>query len=212
MFKSKYEAINTILTEATIKYLGYGYKLSSQSMRGSQGEVAKVDFLDEERNRVVRVFAKSKYSTCIYHAFDGEVEVVEEEFHIKSPEDIDTLWNDEGRTIVIKHIMVKHDGTSFVMEHMEYMRMLSKHKERMEARISPFTREPITDEALITILAGLVRAQKMPGYKRFKLNDVARAEKWVKGPKCTYFLKFTNGKSVKMKHHHTGGMVYSFGA
>lgn len=212
MFKSKYEAINTILTEATIKYLGCGYKLSSQSMRGSQGEVAKVDFLDEEHSRVVRVFAKSKYSSCIYHAFDCEVEVVEEEFYIKSPEDIDTLWNDEGRTISIKHIMVKPGGASIVMEHMEYMKMLSKHKERFEARISSTASEAITDEALITTLVGIVRAQKMPGYKRFKLNDVARAEKWVKGSNCTYFLKFTNGKSVEMKHCPTGGMVYSFGA
>lgn len=212
MFKSKYEAINTILTEAASKYLGYGYQVCSQSMRGSQGEVAKVDFLDEEHSRVVRVFAKNKYSTCSYHSFEHEVEVVEEEFFLKSLDDIETLWNDEGCTIEVNHIMVKRDGTSLVMEHMEYMRMLSKKKERREARKSHFTIESITDEALVTTLVGLVRAQKEPGFKRFKLDDVVRAEKWVRGAKCSYFLKFTNGKSVKMEHHPTGGMVYLFNA
>lgn len=212
MFKSKYEAINTILTEATSKYLGNGYKVCSQSMRGSQGEIAKVDFLDEARMRVVRVFATNKYSTCSYHSFEHEVEVVEEEFFLKSLDYIDTLWNDEGSTIEVKHIMVKDDGSSIVMGHMEYMEMLSKKKERREARSSRFTKESITDEALVTVLVGLVRAQKEPGFKRFKLGDVARAEKWVRGAKCSYFLKFTNGKSVNMKHNPDGGMVYSFGA
>ena len=212
MFKSKYEAINTILTEATSKYLGNGYKVCSQSMRGSQGEIAKVDFLDEAGMRVVRVFARDRYSTCSYHSFEHEVEVVEEEFFLKSLDYIDTLWNDEGRTIEVKHIMVKDDGSSIVMGHMEYMEMLSKKKERREARSSRFTKEDITDEALVTTLVGLVRAQKEPGFKRFKLGDVARAEKWVRGAKCSYFLKFTNGKSVNMKHNPDGGMVYSFGA
>lgn len=212
MFKSKYEAINTILTEATSKYLGNGYKVCSQSMRGSQGEIAKVDFLDEAGMRVVRVFARDRYSTCSYHSFEHEVEVVEEEFFLKSLDYIDTLWNDEGSTIEVKHIMVKDDGSSIVMGHMEYMEMLSKKKERREARSSRFTKESITDEALVTVLVGLVRAQKEPGFKRFKLGDVARAEKWVRGAKCSYFLKFTNGKSVNMKHNPDGGMVYSFGA
>lgn len=212
MFKSKYEAINTILTEATSKYLGMGYQVCSQSMRGSQGEVAKVDFLDEAGMRVVRVCAKSKYSTCSYHSFEHEVEVVEEEFFLKSLDDIETLWNDEGRTIEVKHIMVKDDGSSIVMGHMEYMEMLSKKKERREARALHISTEDITDDALVTTLVGLVRAQKEPGFKRFKLGDVAKAEKRVRGAKCSYFLKFTNRKSVVIKHHPDGGMVYSFGA
>ena len=212
MFKSKYEAINTILTEATSKYLGNGYKVCSQSMRGSQGEIAKVDFLDEARMRVVRVFATNKYSTCSYHSFEHEVEVVEEEFFLKSLDDIETLWNDDGRTIEVKHIMVKENGSSLVMGHMEYMEMLSKHKERMEARSPYITTKDITDEALVTTLVGLVRAQKEPGFKRFKLGDVARAEKRVRGAKCSYFIKFTNRKSVIVKHNPDGGMMYTFSA
>ena len=212
MFKSKYEAINTILTEATSKYLGNGYQVCSQSMRGSQGEIAKVDFLDEAGMRVVRVFAANRYSTCSYHSFEHEVEVTEEEFFLKSLNDIETLWNDEGRTIEVKHIMVKDEGSSLVMGHMEYMEMLSKKKERRKARALHISTEDITDEALVTTLVGLVRAQKEPGFKRFKLGDVAKAEKWVRGAKCSYFLKFTNRKSVVIKHHPDGGMVYSFGA
>ena len=212
MFKSKYEAINTILTEATSKYLGNGYQVCSQSMRGSQGEIAKVDFLDEAGMRVVRVFAANRYSTCSYHSFEHEVEVTEEEFFLKSLNDIETLWNDEGRTIEVKHIMVKDEGSSLVMGHMEYMEMLSKKKERRKARALHISTEDITDEALVTTLVGLVRAQKEPGFKRFKLGDVAKAEKRVRGAKCSYFLKFTNRKSVIIKHHPDGGMVYSFGA
>lgn len=212
MFKSKYEAINTILTEATSKHLGNGYLVCSQSMRGSQGEIAKVDFLDEAGKRIVRVFARDKYSTCFYHSFEHEVEVVEEEFFPKYMDDIETLWNDEGHTIEVKHIMVKDDGSSIVMGHMEYMEMLSKKKERRKSRASHISTEEITDAALVTVLVGLVRAQKEPGFKRIKLGDVARAEKRVRGAKCSYFLKFTNGKSVVIRHHPDGGMVYSFGA
>lgn len=212
MFKSKYEAINTILTEATSKYLGNGYQVCSQSMRGSQGEISKVDFLDEAGKRVVRVFAKDKYFTYFYHSFDHEVEVTEEEFFFKSLNDIETLWNDDGRIIEVKHIMVKDDGSSLVIGHMEYMEMLSKKKERRESRAPHISSEEITDDALVTVLVGLVRAQKKPGFKRFKLGDVARAEKRVRGAKCSYFIKFTNGKSVIIKHLHEGGMVYSFGA
>lgn len=50
------------------------------------------------------------------------------------------------------------------------------------------------------------------GFKRFKLGDVARAEKRVRGAKCSYFLKFTNGKFVSMKYNPDGGMMYSFSA
>ena len=210
MFKSKYEAINTIITEATSRYLGNGYLVCSQSMRGSQGEIAKVDFLDEAGMRVVRVFATNRYSTCSYHSFEHEVEVVEEEFFLKSLDYIDTLWNDDGRTIEVKHIMVKDDGSSIVMGHMEYMKMLSKKKERREARASRQRIESLTDDRLITTLVGLVRAQKEPGFKRIKLDDVVRAERWVKRKKRSYFLKFTNGKSVKVSHRPTGGMMYSF--
>ena len=211
--KTKYDVANGIITDTIKHYIMDGYTICTQSMRGTQGETARVDLINEAHDTVIRVYAMNKYCSVNYMVFDEHMQVITEMFKVDHPVGpLDTLWNGDGTTIEAKHIMVKLDGNVVVMSNKEYEEMEEKHKKRIESRASRQRIENLTDDRLITTLAGLVRAQKEPGFKRFKLNDVARAERWVKGPKCTYFLKFTNGKSVKMKHHPDGGMVYHFGA
>lgn len=207
--KTKYDVVNDIITDITSKYIANGYTICTQSMRGSQGELAKIDFFDGITNAVTRVYAMNRYHPLNCAKFDGEVELNVEMFTIKHPGDMETLWNGEGISIETKHLLVNDRGV-LVMSHREYKGMVKKHKDRIESRVSRWRTENLTDDRLITTLVGLVRAQKEPGFKRIKLDDVVRAERWFKRKKCSYFLKFTNGKSVKLWRRPTGGMMYSF--
>lgn len=89
----KYADINKRFTEIVAEYIGKGYTINSSSMRGSQGETAKVDLTNG--TEIIRILVSS-FSEWDDLSLEGEeiiVGLVQDKVVPHDSYDFTTIWN-----------------------------------------------------------------------------------------------------------------------
>lgn len=185
----KYAEINTRYTEIVTEYMSKGYTINTASMRGSQGEVAKIDLTDG--NEIIRIYVAS-FSDWRADAEGYEIVVgkCKDDTKPNSDDNWNTIWNG--------HLEILHTERFYkISRHREdYFGTKEEAEAAGAKRIERFNRrrnapEKYTPSAEAMEIAKRIVRRKM-GYKRIDHSAV----KLCKGANG-YFVQY-NGKTCSI--------------
>lgn len=158
--------INAAITTEMLSYINQGYRISMNTMSGTQGAVAKVDLTNGKET--IRILLEHG---CDYGSWDdgdsGEyLELTVSRYDC--PEDKDTiLWDGRGETISTHRwfVIESDDGKYAACEWEDGMEVKSlRHTRRARRRM--------THDGVISVARVLPNIRKHAGYKRTKATDV----------------------------------------
>lgn len=163
--------INAAITAEMLSYINQGYRISMNTMGGTQGAVARVDLTNG--NETIRITLDHGYD---YGSWDCEDSGEYLELTVSKydcPEDKDTiLWDDRGETISSHRwfVIECNDGKYAACEWEDGMEVKSLRHARRAHR-------HMTHDGVISVARALPSIRKHAGYKRTKASDVTSITK-----------------------------------
>lgn len=174
-------------TAKVSEYLAKGYEICIETMSGTQGEMAKVDFVKD--NEIIEVRLDEVHR---YREHDRIVITVEK---YERPERLEsrwtTLWIGKGETIEeISFYKVDEKGKYFTSSLEEIEEIKNKKYARWEMRYSRDRKElAFNPETIVRI------ARNHAGFKRTKADDIYKVTKDT----SAYRIFLNNGKSLEIE-------------
>ena len=171
--------LNTIFTAKVNNYLTKGYTFYTESMGGSQGEIAKVDLTNGEE--VIRILIDHNYSNWHgdLHLNDGYSVKVGRATEIHPSFDGKLIWNNKLEILDQEDFYQAGYHTDYLITKEEAIANAEKHEARFKARISTSSEETITDKAVIKALIPYI--QKLNGCKSVKARHIKELTKYHPG-------------------------------
>lgn len=202
--KRAYE-IEAIFTEKVQEYIEKGYILSTTTMSGHQGEIAKVDV--KKGNEIIRILLTSE------SAWDDEgniqkttLTVGRAQDKVRSSRPFDTMattiWNNR-LDIIEERVWYSVDSSADCFSE-DKAEILAQHKKQMERwrmrealRYLKNGKDVTGDKAKLVALA-FIRKQR--GEKRAKVEDIASIRRWYSEQYdgMHYAIKMVSGKSYRL--------------
>ena len=176
MFKQE---IDRMFTAKVTEYLNKGYRFHTDTMGGSQGEIAKVDLTNGAE--IIRVLLEDKFEPM-----GGErvaITVGRNTDRLRG-DTSDTIWND-NLEILEERAFCKVSRNFYVTPE-EYPAIWEKRLARREARGERWGNEELGESAKAIVLP-FVRRQ--PKCKRVKACDIERVCKSRNNGRLTYSVK-----------------------
>lgn len=161
--------LNTIFTAKVNEYLAKGYTFNTETMAGSQGEIAKVDLTNGEE--VIRVIMERKHNWELGEYFTitvGRATEVE-------PGIGDTIWNNNLEVLDQEIFHQAAYGSDYLITREEAEKNANKRKARVARRTHNTNEEVITDKAHIKALVPYI--QHLKGCKSVKARHLIEVSK-----------------------------------
>ena len=182
----KMRDIKAAATKIVSTYIGWGYFLS-ESMRGHQGEILKVDLTNGQE--IIRVLIYEEP-----HHFDRLDQVMIEVRRYVFGKDINSekssVWSNEGE-LIAEYVYYKlaryYEGDWYTSDKDEADSVLATKKERRELRFSSSKTGVYTDDVRKAVALGFVRKQTR--CKTKKTSDIESVSKYGN----TYRINMKNG-------------------
>lgn len=180
----KFAVIEAKFTAKVAEYIAKGYTFNAHTMRGSQGEIAKVDLHKGEE--IIRIILVDEYRYDDTKYSDRTVLIVGRNTQ-KLYGGCDTIWNHKLEVIEREEWAKVADDWYLTVE--EVAEANKKAESRLENK--PYTKRRGTyyftlDEKAAQIVLPFIRRQK--GYKRCKVSDI-RVRKCISDGKTTYTVQ-----------------------
>ena len=177
--------IDKKFTDIVNNYLSSGYKIYTNTMGDSQGEIAKIDLTNGKE--IVRVLLESR---CAYRDYLGTMKIRLLHFEL---DDIrpgignETLWNydDKEFSRIVYYRISSRGWQVFTKDEQLINEITHKRNERYKNEFKSYICS-ITPEKMITV----VNRQK--GFKTLKAKDIVSIQKDATNIK--YMVTFANGK------------------
>lgn len=191
----KFAAIEAKFTANVAEYIGKGYVINATTMRGAQGEIAKVDFRKGEE--VVRVMLGTEYHYGIkWDKYNERVVLTVGRNTEKLNGSWDIIWNNKLEVIEREEWVKVHDGWYMTVE--EAVQANGKAHSRFEAEMDydnalEAAQSKTSDKAAQIVLPF---ARRQRGCKRCKPSDIA-VEKVFNQGRLNYVVTI-NGKKFTM--------------
>lgn len=202
--KRSYE-IEAIFTEKVQEYIEKGYILSTTTMSGHQGEVAKVDV--KKGNEIIRILLTSE----TVWSDEGTIQQTkltvgraQKQVRKHSPFDTmaTTIWNNE-LDIIEESVWYSVDSSADCFSE-DKAEILAQHKKHMERwRMREALRylkngKDVKGDKAKQIALAFVRKQR--GEKRSKVEDIASIRRWYSEQYdgMHYAIKMVSGKSYRL--------------
>ena len=161
--------LNTIFTAKVNEYLAKGYTFNTETMAGSQGEIAKVDLTNGEE--IIRVIMEREFNWELGDYFTitvGRATEVE-------PGITDTIWNNKLEVLDQEIFHQAAYGSDYLITREEAEKNANKRKARVERRIHNTNEGVITDKAHIKALIPYI--QHLKGCKSVKARHLIEVSK-----------------------------------
>ena len=162
--------LNTIFTAKVNEYLAKGYTFNTETMAGSQGEIAKVDLTNGEE--IIRVIMEREYN---WELGDYFTIIVGRATEVEPGIGGSTIWNKDLEVLDQEIFYQAAHNSDYLITEEEAERNANKHQARMARRTSNMIEEVITDKALIKALVPYI--QHLKGCKSVKARHLARVSK-----------------------------------
>ncbi len=180
-----YKDLNKRFTEIVTEYMMKGYYMNTSTMRGSQGEISKVDLTDGKE--IIRVLVEqfNEYGAEVYEGIQITVGRVQKSAGVTPNTTgwLNTIWNDHLEVISFERFyqvgIKNRNGNAYYgtrEESREAMRLQSK---RRKAREVSETRD--LPESAKAIVLPYVRRQ--PKCSRKKVSDITNVYHYKNGYK-----------------------------
>ena len=197
--------IEAIFTGKVQEYIEQGYILSTTTMSGHQGEIAKVDV--KKGKETVRIMLTGESTWDDQGSIQKTKLIVgrtQKQIRKNSPFDTmaTTIWND--RLDIIEELVWYSVDSRADCFYEDKTEILSQHKKQLERwRVREAYREmshgkTITCEKAKEIVLPFVRRQR--GERRAKAEDIESIKRWFADQysEMHYTITMKNGKSYKM--------------
>lgn len=201
----KHNDIETVMSAKVAEYITKGYILSTTTMSGHQGEVAKVDV--KKGNEIIRILLTSEISWDDEGTIQKTTLTVgraQDKVHSNSPFDTmaTTIWNNR-LDIIEKTVWYSVDSSADYFSE-DKAEILAQHKKQMERwRMREAMRDlkngtNVTGDKAKLVALAFVRKQR--GEKRAKVEDIASIHRWYsdKYDGMHYAIKMVSGKSYRL--------------
>lgn len=190
--------IDKKFTETVIRYLMQGYTIHTNSMGGSQGEVAKVDLVKDETFLRVWLNRESSYSwhDTEFHGNMMVLRVGKWNRSAKEASDWCTVWMKDLETIE-QHVFyeVRH-GSDYYVSREEAIASYEVRRSRYQSTRFENSKEILimNDKAREAAYKFLKRTQ---GYKRVSFNDIVVRKRINTEEPNSYYVVY-HGQAYKM--------------
>lgn len=201
----KHTDIEAIMSAKVAEYITKGYILSTTTMSGHQGEVAKVDV--KKGNEIIRILLTSETAW----GDDGTIHqtkltVGRAQKQVRSSRPFDTMattiWNNE-LDIIEEMVWYSVDSSADYFSE-DKVEILAQHKKQMERwRMREALRylkngKDVTGDKAKQIALAFVRKQR--GEKRSKVEDIASIRRWYSEQYdgMHYAIKMVSGKTYRL--------------
>lgn len=167
----KYADINKRYTEYVAEYMSKGYTINTQTMRGSQGEVTKIDFTDGKE--IIRVMLNSFYDWRDGSGFEIIVGKVDGSVKPHQNDNWHTVWNDKLEIISSERFYkIDWHNTDYYVTKEEAYRAEAIRRERYKNKPNDHGEERTrkTSPEAIAIAKRIIRNKL--GFKRISDADV----------------------------------------
>lgn len=195
----KYNDIKKIFSQIIAEKLNDHYMIDPEFMRGFQGEIAKIDYID-----------LAGLSACPHHRYrlllENETENIRE-YHTRVEKIIisiyyydnvkneSTLWNNDGK-VVFKKTYYKIDKDYYVSNRQELENVLKLRWSRQKVRDS-------YDEDVVKTMSDSKYVEFAVRYVKHKVYRFAKEVRFCKMSKGNYFISYKkkNGQTVGITLH-----------
>ena len=185
--------LNTIFTAKVNEYLAKGYTFNTETMAGSQGEIAKVDLTNGEE--IIRIIMERKHNWELGEYFTiivGRATEVEPGIggHI--------IWNNKLEVLDQEIFHQAAYGSDYLITREEAEKNANKRKARVERRIHNTNEEVITDKAHIKALVPYI--QHLKGCKSVKARHLIEVSKrFLANGTCHYTIYIEKKNTIKVE-------------
>lgn len=201
----KHTDIEAIMSAKVAEYITKGYILSTTTMSGHQGEVAKVDV--KKGNEIIRILLTSE-SAWDDHGTIQQTKLTvgraQDKVHSSSPFDTmsTTIWNNRLDTIEERVWYSVDSSADYFSE--DKAEILSQHKKQMErwrmreALRCLKNRKDVKGDKTMQIALAFVRKQR--GEKRSKVEDIESIRRWYPDQYdgMHYVVRMLSGKTYRI--------------
>lgn len=180
-------------TKKVNEYLQNGYYVYCATMKGTQGDVSKIDLTNGIE--IIRIRLNNGITGLYKFNCSGgvfiKVEKYTQDMFNHNMFDIDTLWNDKGTELFYKEyykLENKYKSNIFT-DNIDEIKRIEKIREIRENRIKMYP-----DRAILTDkrkLLSIVKTKK--GYKSTRLKDIIGLYRTYNG----YIIKLFDGRMIK---------------
>lgn len=166
----KYADINKRFTETVAEYIAKGYAINTMSMRGSQGEITKIDMTDGKE--IIRIKLDTFYEwKCGGQGIELTVGRVNGKVKPHMNDDRVTVWNKELEVLTSeKFYGLDAYGSDYYGTLEEAKAAWQKRYERAEAKYTGAKIVSITSASALEIAERIVRDRM--GYKRVNRSEI----------------------------------------
>ena len=196
----KFNDIESIMTAKVAEYIAWGYTLSTGTMSGSQGEVAKVDIVKNKRVVRIMLTRENRYDdNGCYFALTLTVGC----HTLPKARSFDRIiWNRDLEVIERREFFsVDIDANNFTENRDD---LIEQHKKQMQrwrnrnARCKLSLSKDITSEAAKAIVLPFIRRQNR--CKRAKVEDIESVIRFIpsSSAKMHYAITLRNGKTYNL--------------
>lgn len=201
----KYTDIEAIMSAKVAEYITKGYILSTTTMSGHQGEIAKVDM--KKGNEIIRILLTSE------NAWNDEGTIQKTTLTVGRAQDkvrssrlfdtmATTIWN--NRLDIIEETVWYSVDSSADYFSEDKAEIIAQHKKQMERwRMREALRylkngKDVTGDKAKQIALAFVRKQR--GEKRSKVEDIASIRRWYSEQYdgMHYAIKMVSGKTYRL--------------
>ena len=188
--------IDKTYTDVITSYVQKGYTIHTTTMSGSQGEIAKCDFVDKSKTlyRVI-IYAESirtdnRYARCIF------VSVITYEYGKDWRDNGMTVWNSKGKETIIKQyydIDRYRYGYAFVDNIEDYDAIQEIRTNRWDNRRNAkraFNLNVINKDNIMKII------NARWGYKRVKFEQIENIEIGENGKNKCYTVRIKDKEAI----------------
>jgi len=192
--------INKLFTDKMIEYINDGYIVHSNTMGGTQGEIAKVDLVNYNKGNIIRLYMDRESKYPLEYLY-----IIAERIPLKKgfSKGFDkTIWNGKHEKIYEVRLIEIDYGKYYVFpDSEEYNEIKAKRKQRYEYGYRHRDTKIYFDNPKAKSIA-LKLIKKNPRTKTIKEKDVDCVYKHLwgfKNPKTVYYYAICKGKSYPFK-------------
>lgn len=187
----KFSEINKRYTEIVTEYMNKGYTINTASMRGSQGEITKIDLTDG--TEIIRILIGSfhEYNDWGTEGIEILVGKVTDDVKPNSNNHWGTIWNDHLEIIHQERFYeIGRHGINFYGSKEEAERANKIRSKRWEFhRRNEETRTRLNSKKAIEIAEKIIRTKF--NYKRINISEI-KLTKYIEKNKIGYLVSYHN--------------------
>lgn len=190
--------IESIFTAKVSEYITKGYTISTTTMSGSQGEVAKVDF--RKGNEIIRILLTNETEWDEIGRTSIIVGRNTEPLRKSSPFDTmcSTIWNNRLEVIEQRDFYSVDSSSNYFTEDISEIKAQHDKQLRREKDAREQSKKEITSETAKEIVLRYIKRQPKCATKKLKDIKAIRRYNASKYDKMHYTIELTNGKSYRI--------------